>query len=113
AVEKWEELPWDQQPRVAKSFTFNDYSTVITPTGRSLTLFVRGHSKWPRHSEANFNLDGLSLKGVPGEAPGGPQTMPVTGQTEARWVPIVALILLILILFREGWQGVNRRHEDA
>ena len=113
AVEKWEELPWDQQPRVAKSFAFNDYSTVITPTGRSLTLFIRGHSKWPRFSEANFNLDGMSLKGVPGEAAGGPQTMPVTGQTEGRWVPIVALIFLILILFREGWRGVNRWHEDA
>jgi hypothetical protein len=112
AVEQWEELPWDEQPRVAKSFTIHDYSTVITPTGQSLTLFVRGHSKWQRYSEANFNLDGLSLRGVPGVAPGEPG-MPVTGRREVDWVPIVALIFLVLILVREAWRGVSRPGEEV
>jgi len=111
AVENWVELPWDQQPRVAKAFTVNDYTTVITPTGRTLTLFVRGHSKWQRQSEANFNLDGLSLKGVPGAAPG--QAMPVTGRADGNWIPIAALILLVLILFREGWRGVDWFRREA
>jgi hypothetical protein len=113
AVEQWEELPWDEQPRVAKAFTIHDYSTVITPTGQSLTLFVRGHSKWQRYSEANFNLDGLSLRGVPGAAPGDQPAMPVTGRKEVDWVPIVALIVLVLILVREAWRGVNRLDEEV
>ena len=86
--------------------------TVITPTGQSLTLFVRGHSKWPRYSEANFNLDGLSLRGVPGAASAAEPSMPITGRTEVNWVPIVALIVLLLILFREGWRGVDRLREE-
>ena len=110
AVGNWVELPWDQQRRVAKAFTFNDYTTVITPTGQSLTLFIRGHSKWQRYSEADFNLDGLSLRGVPS---GTEVTMPVTGRTEINWVPIAALIVLLLILFREGWRGVNRWREEV
>jgi len=112
AVEKWVELPWDEQPRVAKTFILNDYTTVITPTGQSLTLFVRGHSKWPRYSEANFNLDGLSLSGVPGVASAAEPSMPITGRMRVNWVPIVALIVLLLILFREGWRGVDRLREE-
>jgi len=112
AVGNWVELSWDQQPRVAKSFTVNEYTTVITPTGKSLTLFLRGHSKWPRYSEANFNLDGLSLRGVPpGAKP--EATMPVTGRTEVNWLPILALIVLVFILFREGRRGVDRWREEG
>ena len=112
AVENWVELAWDQQSPVAEAYTFNDYTTVITPTGQSLTLFIRGHSKWPRQSEANFNLDGVSLVGVPGGGAGGGTAMPVTGRAEVNWIPIVALIALVLILFREGWRGVNRWREE-
>ena len=96
-----------EHPLVAEEFTFDSYTTVITPTGQSLTLFIRGHSKWQRVSEANFNLDNLSLRGVPGAA------MPVTGRDEINWVPIVALIVLLLILFREAWRGVAGRPEEV
>lgn len=115
AVENWVELPWDQQPRVADEFTFNHYSTVITPTGQSLTLFIRGHSKWPRYSEANFNVDGASLRGVPGSGaePGDEAAMPVTGRGKVNWVPIVGLIALLLILFREIWRGMTGRFEET
>ena len=113
AVENWVELPWDQQPLVADEFTFNDYTTIITPTGESLTLFARGHSKWPRYSEANFNLDGLSLIGVPGAVAAAEPSMPITGRMEVNWVPIVALIALLLILFREGWRGVDRSRKEV
>jgi hypothetical protein len=107
-VENWVELMWDQQPEVADAFTFNDYTTVITSTGQSLTLFLRGHTKWTRYGQADFNLDGLSLKGIPGTEAGASPGMPVTGRGEIEWVPIAALIVLLLILFREGWRGVDR-----
>lgn len=117
AVENWVELPWDQQSVMAEAFTFNEYTTIITPTGQSLTLFIRGHSKWPRQSEANFNLDGLSLKGIPGTEVNAEDdaeaTMPVTGRSEINWVPIVALIVLLLILFREAWRGMNWWREEV
>ncbi|OQY25157.1 MAG: hypothetical protein B6I34_02680 [Anaerolineaceae bacterium 4572_32.1] len=106
AVDNWVELSWDQQPLVTDEFTADNYTTIITSTGKSLTLFIRGHSKWPRQSEANFNLDNLSLRGVPGGQEGAQETMPITGKTEINWVPIVALIALLLILFREAWRGV-------
>ena len=112
AVENWVELPWDQQPVVAEAFTFDEYTTIITPTAQSLTLFIRGHSKWPRQSEANFNLDGVSLEGVPGVVSDTEPAMPVTGRTEINWLPIAALIVLLLILFREGWRGMNRWREE-
>lgn len=111
AVENWEELPWNQQPLVADDFTFNNYTTVITATGQSLTLFIRGHSKWPRNSDADFNLDNLSLRGVPGA--GAEATMPVTGGREFNWMPIVALIVLLLIFFREAWRGMLEGPEEA
>ncbi len=111
AVGNWIELPWDQQPLVTDAFTINEYTTVITPTGQSFTLFIRGHSKWPRQSEANFNLDKLSFRGVPGTGAGTGTTMPVTGKREINWVPIVALIALLLIFFREVWRGMARGFE--
>jgi hypothetical protein len=111
AVENWEELPWNQQPLVADDLTFNNYTTVITATGQSLTLFIRGHSKWPRNSDADFNLDNLSLRGVPGA--GAEATMPVTGGREFNWMPIVALIVLLLIFFREAWRGMLEGPEEA
>jgi hypothetical protein len=110
AVENWAELAWDQQPEVADSFIFNSYTTVITSTSQSLTLFLRGHTKWVRYGQADFNLDGLSLIGVPGAEAGAPG-MPVTGRGEIEWVPIAALIILLLILFREGWRGIDRWRE--
>lgn len=112
AVENWTELPWNQQPLVADVFTSDNYTTVVTATGKSLTLFIRGHSKWPRQSEADFNLDNLSFRGVPG-AETGETTMPVTGRGEINWVPIVALIALLLILFREGWRGLAGKFEET
>jgi hypothetical protein len=38
--------------------------------------------------------------------------MPITGRMRVNWVPIVALIVLLLILFREGWRGVDRLREE-
>ncbi|MFZ5918101.1 MAG: hypothetical protein ACOYZ7_14255 [Chloroflexota bacterium] len=112
-VENWIELDWDQQPLVADAFTIDHFATEITPTGKSLTLFIRGHSKWPRTSEANFNLDNVSLYGVPGGDTGAEPTMPVTGRGEMNWAPLVALIALVLILFREGWLGLTGRRDGV
>lgn len=112
AVENWLELPWDQQPVMAEAFTFDEYTTIITPTAQSLTLFIRGHSKWPRQGAANFNLDGVSLEGVPGVVSDTEPAMPVTGRAKINWLPIAALIVLLLIFFREGWRSMNRWHEE-
>ncbi len=117
ALKNWEELPWDQQPVTAEALAFDEYTTIITPTGQSLTLFIRGHSKWPRQSQANFNLDGLSLVGVPGNEteieaePDTETTMPVTGRAKINWMPIVGIAVLLFILFREGRRGVKRWRE--
>lgn len=111
AVEDWVELPWDQQPLVAEQFTLNSFSTVITPTAKSLTLFIRGHSKWPRTSEANFNLDNVSFLRVSESGGTTEPTMPVTGRTDINWAPIAGLVILVLILFREGWLGLSGRRQ--
>lgn len=113
AVDNWVELSWDQHPLMDDKFSFNDYTTVITPPGKSLTLFIRGHSKWPRQSEADFNLDGLSLRGVPEAGVSVEEAMPVSGRTEINWVPIAALAALLLILFREGLRGIDWWHRQV
>ncbi len=107
-VDNWFELPWDQQPEVADAFNFGYYTTVITSTSPTLTLFLRGHTKWVRYGQADFNLDGLSLVGLP---PG--PLIPETGGQEFYWVPIVALIILLFILLRESQRGARRWREKA
>jgi len=63
-AEDWVELPWDEQDIAAAHSQFNTYTTVITPTERQLTMFVRGWHKWADLSLAEFTLDDLSLTGA-------------------------------------------------
>jgi hypothetical protein len=63
----WIELPWDEQRFDDPDPQFLSYTTVITPTSETLTLFVRTWNKWPDPGEAQYTLDSLSLIGfLPG-----------------------------------------------
>ena len=59
----WVELPWDEQGFDADEFTFSEYSTQVTPTADTMTIFIRGWNKWPNQSLGEYTLDGLSLVG--------------------------------------------------
>ncbi|MCB0166476.1 MAG: hypothetical protein KDI79_19770 [Anaerolineae bacterium] len=61
--EDWVELPWDEQGFDAAEFTFSDFSTQVTPTTDTMTLFIRGWNKWPDQNLGEYTLDGLSLVG--------------------------------------------------
>lgn len=61
--EDWVELPWDEQGFEAAEFTFSAYSTQVTPTADTMTIFIRGWNKWPDQTLGEYTFDGLSLVG--------------------------------------------------
>jgi hypothetical protein len=127
SAENWVDLPWDAQDIAAANVEFGTYTTVITPTSRQLTLFVRGWHKWPDLSLVEFTLDDLSLTGVsavavepptmaeapePAELPAtDEQLMPVTGNgdvslfTDGRFwgAALVLAALAAGALYRNRW----------
>jgi len=77
AVEEWTDVGWDDQPLNVDSYTHEEYKTTLIPTGRSLTLFIRGWRKWPTENhEGDFVIDNVRLTGpkvggtVPSNLPG-------------------------------------------
>ena len=100
AVQEWTDVNWDAYLFPATDFEYSHYSAVITPTSESLTLFIRGWSKWAIiTSEGKFVLDSISLKGAWPEEP----VMPPTGGLPGlAWVSLVGLIALALVVI---WQA--------
>lgn len=66
---EWVELMWDEQPRTvptgAEGYRIDSYTTTIKAQTNTLTLFLRAWKKWPGPWEANYNLDAISLVGMP------------------------------------------------
>ncbi len=131
----WVELPWDAQPLGGEGATFMRYTTVITPTSDSLTLFIRGWNKWPDLSLAEYTLDRLSLTGpVPGSVPvaAAPapaatpdqdQLIPTTGEGDSGplWVDgrfwgaalvLLALVVAAVVRQRRKYATVSIDYDD-
>lgn len=83
-VTDWVSLPFPEHPREDPNATnvyhYGTYTIKITPPNNTLTLFIRAWKKWPDLNEGNFDIDGISLKGL-GAAP------PVVTATPACCVP--------------------------
>lgn len=77
AVTDWRELPWDTYYPRTDPGAFSSYSTRVTPTGQSLTVFVRTERRWGTwYEETDFNLDAISLFGPSGSAVVPPVAVP-------------------------------------
>lgn len=64
AVTDWRELSWDTYYPRTDPGGFSSYSTRVTPSGQSLTVFVRTERRWGTwYEETDFNLDAISLFG--------------------------------------------------
>jgi hypothetical protein len=64
AVTEWVDLGWDEQGISAPSPTMAEYKDSVTPSGNTLTLFIRGWRKWTvPTSEGEFIIGGASLSG--------------------------------------------------
>ena len=62
-TESWVELPWDEAALYVVPAELYTYTTEITPTSDSITLYVRAWNKWPVFAESQYTLDDLSLTG--------------------------------------------------
>jgi hypothetical protein len=64
SVAEWTDLGWDDQPIGAPNPTIDQYQTTVTPTGNTLTVFVRGWRKWVTPTSAGeFVIDAVHLTG--------------------------------------------------
>lgn len=83
-VTDWVSLPLPEHPRedpnATNTYKYGTYTVKIVPTNNTLTLFIRAWKKWPDLNEGNFDIDGITLKGL-GAAP------PVVTATPACCVP--------------------------
>ena len=112
AVSAWTDLAWDDQPIDLASPTMGSYTTVITPQSESLTLFIRGWSKWPvMYSRSEFFVDNVSLTGLTGGAPAeegeeGKEAaqMPDTGGDRSNWIPFAGVGVILVIAL---WEARN------
>jgi len=111
AVSAWTDLGWDDQPLDLTSPTIGSYTTVITSEGESLTLFIRGWSKWPvMRSRSEFFVDNVSLTGPMGGAAAAPTAekgeeaaqMPPTGGGHGNWIPFVGVGTILVIALWEA-----------
>lgn len=104
----WVELGWTDVKLDAKWPEMNAYVVQITPQSDTVTLFVRGWSKWPLfQSEAKFYVDGIFVRG-PAPAAQDAQTptedqaaLPTTGGNASGWVPVAGLILILGLAYWE------------
>lgn len=62
-ADAWVELPFTEQNLAASEYSFDRFTTQVTPTGEQLTLFVRAWNKWADQSLGEYTLDSLSLVG--------------------------------------------------
>ncbi len=112
AVTAWMDLGWDDQPIDLASPAMGTYSTTLTADGESLTLFIRGWSKWPvMHSRSEFFVDNVSLTGLKSEVPvsATPESekeevaqMPPTGGDRGAWAPLLGAGIILLLALWEA-----------
>ncbi|MDM8529155.1 hypothetical protein QUF58_13225 [Anaerolineales bacterium HSG24] len=62
-AENWVELPWDEAAFYMPPTELYTYTTEITPTSDSITLYIRAWNKWAVLGEAQYTLDNLTLTG--------------------------------------------------
>jgi hypothetical protein len=63
-AETWVELPWDEQQLHSPDVEFLSYTTEISSTSDTITLFVRVWNKWANPGEVQYTLDNFSLIGA-------------------------------------------------
>jgi hypothetical protein len=119
-ISKWNELQWDDQPRKllkdTDTYTWGTYTTTVTATGSNLTFFIHGMKKWNDFNEGNFDIDGISLVGVPASVPAAATAtsgqLPTTGNpAEAgnNLIPIIGGVLLLALLLGGAISAVMKR----
>jgi hypothetical protein len=102
AVQEWADTGWNDIPLDEQDPTMNYIQLPVVAETDQLTLFVRGWTKWPTQSIANFYLDGVSMEGPVGveeqrvavtTGAGTGESMPTTGSAAA-WVPFAGTLFL-------------------
>ncbi len=119
AVEEWWDTGWNDIPLDKQDPTMNYIQLPIVAETDKLTLFVRGWTKWPTQSIANFYLDGVFLQGAVGveekrevvtTGAGTGESMPTTGSAAA-WVPLVGALFLTGVALYEV-RKASRAHAE-
>jgi len=114
--EAWVELPWDEQQLHSPNVEFLSYTTPVSSTTDTVTLFVRVWNKWANPGEVQYSIDSLSLVG-PSLAGGTDDQMidkplPTTGENEITgfvgsapfWGALIVLALLAAgAIYRSKW----------
>jgi len=117
---QWVELMWDEQPRQdptgANQYRMETYTTTVKAQTDKLTLYIRGWKKWADLLEGNYDIDGVSLVGLPGASVSPTATpspgMPVTGIGSSlieNPVLLVASVLLLVVLAGGAAWGLAQR----
>jgi hypothetical protein len=121
AVGEWVDTGWNDIPLDKQDPTMNYISLPILAESDQLTLFIRGWTKWPTQSIANFYVDGVFLKGpvgveetkevvVTGAGTGASTSMPTTGGAVA-WVPLVGTLFVTGLALWEVRKASRKRAE--
>ena len=115
-AEGWVELPWDEQQLHSPDVEFLSYTTAISSTADTVTLFVRVWNKWANPGEVQYSLDSLSLVGA--SRAGGSddqmidQPLPITGENDTTgfvgtapfWGALIVLALLAVgAVYKSKW----------
>jgi hypothetical protein len=119
AVGEWVDTGWNDIPLDKQDPTMNYIQLPIVAETDKLTLFVRGWTKWPTQSIANFYLDGVFLHGPVGVEEkrevvttdwGAGESMPTTGGGAA-WVPLVGALFVGGVALYEVRKASRARSE--
>jgi hypothetical protein len=112
----WIELPWDEQQLHSPDVKFLSYTSTISATSDTITLFVRVWNKWANPAEVQYTLDSFSLVGA--SMSGGTDSqmidkpLPITGENDPTgfvgsapfWGALVVLALLAVgAIYRSKW----------
>jgi hypothetical protein len=113
-VDKWIELPWDEQSFDSDLLFFYDYIMSVVPTGPRLTIFIRTWNKWADPGRVEYTLDDLSLMGpAPPEEIALDKPLPATGDgplSSNGWLRLLASIVIVALLLAGAlWQARRRR----
>jgi hypothetical protein len=122
AVGEWFDTGWNDIPLDKQDPTMNYISLPILAESDKLTLFIRGWTKWPTQSIANFYVDGIFLKGpvgveetkevvtTSGSGSGTTTSMPTTGGAAA-WIPLAGTLFIGGLALWEVRRASRKRAE--